>query len=304
MIKIINFRVFYFEKNMGHGVARRKGLSEASNNIVALMDSDDISLPFRFEKQLKCFVENPMLGIVGGQISEFIGEPNHVIGIRDVPEKDCDIKQYMKKRCPMNQVTVMLKKDEVERAGGYIDWYCEEDYYLWVRMALMGCVFHNVPDILVNVRVGNEMSARRGGIKYFKSEVRMQKFLFASNLINLWQYIWNVLIRFAGEVVLPNFIRTRILKFFRKPVTIFDKKNLRVKLMNNGKRDATKYPSFSVSICVYEKDSAEQFDAALNSIINQTVEPREIVLVVDGPISSDIQQVIDKYSEICKGVAD
>ena len=63
----------------------------------------------------------------------------------------------------------------------------------------------------------------------------------------------------------------------------------------------SKYTPFSVAICVYGKDNPEWFDTALASVINQTVKPSEIVLVVDGSIPDGIQGVIDKYAEICDG---
>jgi hypothetical protein len=52
-------------------------------------------------------------------------------------------------------------------------------------------------------------------------------------------------------------------------------------------------------MCVYGGDNPEWFDTALGSVIDQTVKPNEIVLVVDGPVPDSIQNVIDKYSSIC-----
>lgn len=292
----IDFRVIYLRENMGHGNARRVGLDNCRNNLVALMDADDISVPNRFEKQLRLFKKLTQLSIVGGQISEFSGEPNNIIGIRRVPIEDAAIKEYMKKRCPMNQMSVMFKKDEVERAGGYIDWYCEEDYYLWARMALDGCVFANVDEILVNVRAGNEMSARRGGMKYFRSEARMQRFLFSKKIIPTSTYIYNLLIRFGGEVLAPNFIRVRLFRLFRKQQSI----NVNFLSDNDEKEKENTYFPFSVSMCVYGGDNAKWFDTAMSSVIHQTIRPQEIVLVVDGAIPSGIREVIDKYTRICK----
>lgn len=292
---MIDFRVFYLEKNEGHGNARRKGFSECRNEIVALMDSDDICVPTRFEKQLTFFETNPKLSIVGGQIAEFIGEVDNVVGIRQVPSQDAEIKEYMKKRCPMNQMTVMFRKKELERVGGYIDWYCEEDYYLWVRMALKRCLFANLPDILVKVRVGNEMSARRGGMKYFKSEARLQKFMLNNHIISVGQYLYNVAIRFAGEVLAPNWLRTKLFVLFRKT----PKQEVCVYQNDNEEIMKEDYMPFSVAMCVYGGDKAEWFDEALASVVNQTLKPQEIVLVVDGPIPDAIQDVIDKYSDIC-----
>ena len=76
----------------------------------------------------------------------------------------------------MNQVTVMFRKKDVNEAGGYLDWYCEEDYYLWIRMCLKKMKFSNIPEVLVNVRIGKEMYQRRGGLRYFKSENELQKY--------------------------------------------------------------------------------------------------------------------------------
>ena len=122
----------------------------------------------------------------------------------------------MKSRCPMNLVTMVMKKDSVEKAGGYIDWYCEEDYYLWVRMAEAGMTFANLSDNLVNVRVGKEMYQRRGGMRYFKSEAKLQKYMWKHGVIGFPRYIYNVAGRFAVQVAMPNSVRSFVFqKLFR-----------------------------------------------------------------------------------------
>jgi len=211
-----NLNVIYLEKNSGHGEARRIGISNCRYPLIAIMDADDISLPDRFEKQLAKFKENPNLSIVGGNIREFIGSPENVVGVRQVPMSDEDIKNYMKSRCPFNQVTVMFKKDSVELAGGYLDWFSNEDYYLWIRMALCGFEFANLDEILVNVRVSKEMYARRGGWKYFRSEAKLQMFMYKKRIISVFRLIYNVLVRFAVQVIMPNGFRAFIYKRFAR----------------------------------------------------------------------------------------
>lgn len=53
--------------------------------------------------------------------------------------------------------------------------------------------------------------------------------------------------------------------------------------------------AFSVSMCVYGGDNPLHFDTALDSVVNQTVQPSEIALTVDGPIPQTIEDVIEKY---------
>ena len=210
------FNVIRLPENVGHGEARRTGLAACKNELVAIMDADDISTPTRFEKQLAVFAADEGLSIVGGNITEFIGEPENVVGVREVPCEDAAIKLYMKKRCPMNLVTVMFKKSMVEQVGGFIDWYCEEDYYLWLRMALSDMIFANLPDTLVNVRVGADMYRRRGGIKYFKSEARLQKYMRKNGVIGFGTYVSNVLKRLIVQVLLPNRLRGWVFKKFAR----------------------------------------------------------------------------------------
>nr|MDA3820287.1 UDP-galactose--lipooligosaccharide galactosyltransferase [Candidatus Delongbacteria bacterium] len=182
-----------------------------------LMDSDDIALSDRFEKQLNCFHAQPELDVIGGQIHEFIDSIDNVVGIRTIPLLDAEIKKYIKIRCPFNQQTVMLKKTSMLSAGGYIDWHYEEDYYLWIRMFEKGCQFRNLPDNLVYVRVGSEMYKRRGGLKYFKSEAQLQKYMWKKGMISFPRYLFNIFIRFVVQVLLPNKLRGYIFqKLFRK----------------------------------------------------------------------------------------
>lgn len=209
-------KVIPLPKNMGYAIARQTGLEAANNDLCAVMDADDLSVPNRFEKQLKAFEEHPEVSVVGGLINEFIHTTDNVVGTRIVPEKDSDIKEYLKSRCPMNLVTVMLKKSDVMKVGGYQDWYCEEDYYLWIRLALGGYKFYNIQENLVNVRVGEEMYQRRGGKKYFKSEARLQKYMLNHKLISLSKYAYNVLIRWIVQVAMPNKMRSWVFQTFAR----------------------------------------------------------------------------------------
>lgn len=208
----IAFKVIRLEKNVGHGEARRVCFDNCSCDLIALMDADDLSVPDRFQRQIQYFADNPDVSVVGGYITEFITavaptDISQKAGSRIVPETDEDIKQYMKKRCPMNQVTVMFKKEDVAEVGGYIDWYCEEDYYLWIRLALAGRQFGNIPENLVDVRVGEEMYQRRGGWKYFKSEASLQRYMLSNSIISFPRYLVNICERLAVQVLMPNKVR-------------------------------------------------------------------------------------------------
>lgn len=211
-----NLKVIRFEKNQGLGIALKNAVENASNDIIARMDSDDIALPDRFEQQLKCFYEDSDLDIVGGDISEFIGAEDNIVSKRRVPLSDKDIKEYMKTRCAMNHVSVMFKKDAVLKVGNYVDWFWNEDYYLWIRMWEAGCFFKNTGTVLVNVRIGADMYKRRGGMKYFKSEKGLQRYMLDKHLIGYRTYMLNIIKRLVLQVLMPNSLRGWVFKRFAR----------------------------------------------------------------------------------------
>ena len=211
-----SLRIIRFLDNKGHAAARQAAIEAAKTDLIAIMDSDDISISNRMELELQYLQQHPEVDIVGGQIEEFIENESNIVGKRVVPLQDGNIKKYLKKRCPMNLVTVFFKKDAIQRVGGFIDWYCEEDYYLWIRMAEAGCVFANIDKTLVFVRVGNEMYQRRGGWKYFKSEEKIQRYMFAHKLIRFHTYLYNTIIRFILQVLMPNKLRGFIFQKFAR----------------------------------------------------------------------------------------
>lgn len=212
------FIIVQLPENTGHGFARSIALNKCNYDIVALMDTDDICCEYRFEKQMSVLENDESISVVGGQISEFIGEPNNIVSYRRVPLDDEKIKRYMKNRCPMNQVTVMFRKSSVQSVGGYKTWPYDEDYYLWIRMAQAGLKFANVPDVIVNVRTGEEQYSRRGGTTYFASEARLQKYMLDNKMISFPRFAVNIIKRFIIQIICPSKMRGWLFrKFARQP---------------------------------------------------------------------------------------
>ena len=208
--------IIRLDKNGGLGNALKLGVENATYSLVARMDSDDICLPKRFEKQVAYMAEHQECDIVGGQMTEFIGEPTNVVGKRVVPESNEAIYEYMKSRCALNHVTVMFRKDTILKVGNYQDWFWNEDYYLWVRMMMNKCVFANLSDVIVNVRSGEDQYSRRGGMKYFKSEEGIQRLMLDNKLINRCEYSVNVAKRLIVQLLLPNCLRGWVFRTFAR----------------------------------------------------------------------------------------
>ena len=204
-------------ENQGQSKASAEGMKYVKHDLVARMDSDDISVKDRFEKQLKIYEDNPSLSVVGGWIAEFCLDPNSADSIRQVPEMHDSITKMFKKRMPINNVTAMIKKDAIERAGGYGRDTVNEDYSLYARMWVNGDTFYNAQEVFVMVRTGNGMTARRSDYRIFRDWCKDQKFL-RKNKKQSWLTSFISCARvFVFVVLVPSWLKSFIYKkFLRK----------------------------------------------------------------------------------------
>ena len=209
-------KVVSLEKNMGLGNALRIGIKRCSNELIARMDTDDISYPNRFEKQVNFFKENPDTDVLGTFMSEFVGNTNNIICIKDAPNNETDMKKYMKLRDPVNHPSVMFKKSKVLEAGNYKEIFLNEDSYLWGRMLSKDCIFKNIQEPLVYFRTTDDTYKRRGGWKYIKAEYKLQKDFLRLGIINKVEFIRNITLKNIVRLI-PNQLRKFIyLKLLRK----------------------------------------------------------------------------------------
>lgn len=191
------------DNNVGLGKALNIGLERCSCELVARMDTDDICMPFRFQKQVEEFKKDPTLDICGTYIIEFDSVPNQIISTRVLPTSNDDI---VKKCCwinPFNHMTIMYKKSAVERAGGYKHMPWMEDWYLWLRMISVDSKCLNIPEFLVKARTGVGMIERRSGFTYIKSEWMLTKVKVALSL-TCWPKSFFIFIVRAVPRVLPK----------------------------------------------------------------------------------------------------
>ncbi len=192
----IEFTIHSLNSSVGRGNWLNTALKLSNYELVSHMDSDDISRLNRFEKQLEYLNNNPDIDVLGGIIEEFNINPGDTNKIRKVYSKHDDIFKSSKNFCPMNNVTVMYKKDPVLRVGGFSGGEgVQEDYILWVKMLSNGYKFSNIKDVIVDVRVGNNFQSRRKGFRYINYEIKMQKIFYDYKHISMFKMIINITLR-------------------------------------------------------------------------------------------------------------
>jgi glycosyltransferase involved in cell wall biosynthesis len=208
------FKTVVLEQNLGTGDAKNAGLKQCSHDLVAIMDTDDICLTDRFQRQLQVFKEME-IDVCGGWISEFDVSEDRIASYRRVPETHQEIVAFAKKRMPVNHVSIMFKREVAIKSGGYQKMLWLEDYYLVVRMILNGARFYNIQEVLVNVRSSLDQLKRRSGFKYALSEINLQKIFFKLGFINHFEIVSGVMMRLAIRMM-PKFLIGFLYKQIRK----------------------------------------------------------------------------------------
>lgn len=130
--------------------ATNTGIKAAQGEYLALVDSDDISLPGRFEKQVAFLVNNPDVGVVGSFYKEF-GKSDH---LWEEPTEDADMKAKLI-ICPSiaNPSAMIRKSVLTDNQISYPSEYeSAQDYDLWVQLMDV-TKFANIPEVLLHYRI-------------------------------------------------------------------------------------------------------------------------------------------------------
>jgi glycosyltransferase involved in cell wall biosynthesis len=194
------------EKNLGLARALDRGLAAASNDVIARMDADDVSVPERFEKQLPLIEAGA--DIVGAALYEFAGDIGNVVLTRVPPLDPKWIRSAARFRDPFNHPTVVYRRAAVLAAGGYQDMRLMEDYLLFARMLANGAEPANLSDPLVYYRVNEGAYARRGGWAMLRAEIELQRRFRRDGITTRREFVRNVVVR-GGYRLAPEWLRRR-----------------------------------------------------------------------------------------------
>ena len=209
-----NLKIVALEKQSQLGKALQAGLEACSYELVARMDTDDICRPYRFESQLKYLENNKNISVVGGDIAEFY-EEDKTERIKQMPSSANDVRKYARYRCPLNHMTVMFKKSDVLDAGGYQHFPGLEDYHLWIRMLAKDYQLANIPEILVDVRLGENFADRRGGKEYTNRYMELRQMQHDLGLTNDAE---NLFAKTSTYIMtsIPSSLRDKVYRILRK----------------------------------------------------------------------------------------
>jgi glycosyltransferase involved in cell wall biosynthesis len=139
------------QNNVGLVATLNRMVALAQSDIIARMDADDVSMPDRFEKQMRYLHQNPEVALVSTGV-RFIDPEGKALGSSGFPLRDVTFDELMQGNNPIAHPSVVFRKQCVTDAGGYRAAYKHcEDFDLWLRLA----AHHRIsvlPEILLEYR--------------------------------------------------------------------------------------------------------------------------------------------------------
>jgi glycosyltransferase involved in cell wall biosynthesis len=203
------FKIISLPVNRGLGNALAIGVNECSYEFIARMDTDDICVLNRFEKQLHFLDQNSNIDVVGSNVEEFNIEPGDLKRFRTMPESGKSVLKYSKFRNPINHPTVMFRKAKVLEAGNYSgEILLFEDFSLFIRMLQKGASFYNIQECLLHFRtgLGIDVIKRRSGLFYVKNEWKFSLLSLKIGNLNFFEWLFYVCTKLPLRLLPPKVI--------------------------------------------------------------------------------------------------
>lgn len=127
--------IYFWKKNKGPASARNMGIKRAKGKYIAFLDSDDLWLKEKLEKQIDFMERNPETGLLGTGCYE-VTDKGKAIGKKIFPRKNKVLQKDLIKYNPFIQSSIMTKREVFDKVGLYDEKFREsEDYELWLRLA-------------------------------------------------------------------------------------------------------------------------------------------------------------------------
>lgn len=190
------------ERNMGLNFTLNHCLEYADTEYIARMDGDDISLPDRFEKEIKFLDTYKEYAVVSGPMIYFDenGEFRTGKGKGEV------LKQDFLHGSPICHAPCMIRTKIMKKVGGYsvADRLLRvEDYHLWFKIYAAGYKAYMLPDPIYKMRDDRNATKRRTFKNYYNVSYVQRK---GFRMLGLPWYYNIYSLRPIITALLPEFI--------------------------------------------------------------------------------------------------
>lgn len=214
-------RLIVIANNKNEGLASMlnrllKICHEIGYEYIARMDSDDIAILGRFERQISFLDSHVDVDAVGGAINEIDDEGRDRGKLTRYPCSVEACRAFFAKRNPVAHPAVMFRRRYFEKAGWCYptDFVRNEDTRLWHEGYKHGCKIANLPDVVLNFRMTNDMfMQRRNGIDFAKSQLQLRKIIIKDLEYGSLAYVYAYAMFFL--MISPRWVKKIAYRIFR-----------------------------------------------------------------------------------------
>lgn len=208
-LKVVDNKV-----NKGLAASLNDAIENASGELLARMDSDDISCPDRFRLQEEYMTSHPDVDILGGGLQEF-DDAGTRSSIRIYPATMQDVKARIHRLAPLAHPSVMFRKRFFDDGFRYNSkYYLCEDITLWFNAVNANRVINNIPEVVINFRLNPTTMSRRRS-KAWAEFCAYNEGIYAMHGLFTTCYIFSCL-RFAFRMMPSSIVNaTYKLQWFR-----------------------------------------------------------------------------------------
>lgn len=183
-------------ENMGLTKSLNVGLKQVTSDLIARVDSDDISAPDRFRLQHDYLMAHPEIDILGGSSQEF-NDDNSCICVRTYPKSNEEVRKYILKASPLAHPSVMMRSRIFREGLKYDERYrTSQDIALWYDALLAGYKISNLSETVLYFRRSKGVMKRRANEKaknefiiYMKGIYHMKGLFTTSYVYPIARYI-------------------------------------------------------------------------------------------------------------------
>ena len=174
ILKYPDKRIKYLRNDTNRGISfsLNKGLDATNGEFIARLDADDISLPFRLEKQVEFLNENKDYTLCGTYFQTINAKGKILKHVR-FPTNNRDAQSYLLLHNCFCQSAIMMRAPIAKKLKYDQDFRIGEDYDLWHRISKQGKIT-NLPLFTTLYRIHDTNITRKSEVM-FTDVIKVQK---------------------------------------------------------------------------------------------------------------------------------
>jgi glycosyltransferase involved in cell wall biosynthesis len=142
------------QAKQGAATARNKGISHSRGQYLQFLDQDDWLHPEKIARQVFILKEDPTVGLVFCDYFLYFESGEY---LTEMPGKvycaeECSPFEMLWLGSSFPPHAPLVRREEVEKAGGFYPGTFCSDYDFWLRLAALDCTMHYLPEALVYYR--------------------------------------------------------------------------------------------------------------------------------------------------------